>query len=263
MSFSCPDLGIDQILHTAKLYGYDGIEPRIDAGHKHGIEIEAGRPALLEAKHKAADLAVNLCCLATSCSFANPANTRDNIDRAKRAIDLAAAVSSPVIRVFGGSIPEDVEREKSFDLIVCALSELSQYAGQRNVTVCLETHDSWCNPEAVAAIMKTVNHPSIAVNWDIMHPVLTSSFSVQKSFDLLQTWIRHVHVHDGKKMGGNLEFTPIGNGSIDHRLAVKNLKESGYAGFISGEWIDWEPYDIHLPREIAALKSFEQKDRSL
>ena len=41
MTFSTPALNLDDVLATAKQYGYDGIEPRLDAGHKHGVEVAA------------------------------------------------------------------------------------------------------------------------------------------------------------------------------------------------------------------------------
>jgi hypothetical protein len=33
--------------------------------------------------------------------------------------------------------------------------------------------------------------------------------------------------------------------------------EYGHDGYLSGEWIDWEPGQTHLPREIAALREYE------
>ena len=38
MSFSCPDLTLTEMLEAAEKFGYGGLEPRIDAGHAHGIE---------------------------------------------------------------------------------------------------------------------------------------------------------------------------------------------------------------------------------
>ena len=40
--------------------------------------------------------------------------------------------------------------------------------------------------------------------------------------------------------------------------AVELLASAGFTGYLSGEWIDWEPYDVHLPRELAAMKGLEQ-----
>lgn len=257
MSFSCPELSIDQVLNTAKLYNYDGIEPRIDAGHKHGIETSSPKQILKEARHKAEEIGIKICCIGTSCIFSSPLTVNENIEHCKHIIELAREVNSPAIRVFGGAIPKGISREKSFDLIVESLSELSNLAIQNGVTICMETHDSWCNPEIVADIIRKVNHQAIAVNWDIMHPVLTAECTIEKAFEVLKPWIRHVHVHDGLRTDEGLEFKPIGSGKVDHKAAIKLLKAFEYNGYISGEWINWEPYDIHLPRELSVMKSFE------
>ncbi|HHY25044.1 MAG TPA: sugar phosphate isomerase/epimerase [Clostridiaceae bacterium] len=258
MSFSGPELDLDKSFKIAKLYGYDGFEPRIEEGHMHGIETNSSKTVLREARLKSEDSGIKICCIATSCSYANPSNTEENIELTKRSIDLAAEVNSPAIRVFGGNIPEGISREKGFDLIVDALTKLSDYALHRGITICVETHDSWCEPQAVADVMKSVNHSAIAVNWDIMHPVLRVSCTITDSFKILKPWIKHVHVHDGLITDRGLEFKPIGEGKVDHKTAIRLLKDSGYNGFISGEWIDWEPYNIHLPRELKTMKSFEQ-----
>jgi hypothetical protein len=37
------------------------------------------------------------------------------------------------------------------------------------------------------------------------------------------------------------------------------LTDDGYEGFLSGEWIRWEPYDQHLPREIETMRRYESE----
>ena len=41
MTFSCPDLGLRNVLALARRLGYDGIEPRSAAKHAHGVEIDS------------------------------------------------------------------------------------------------------------------------------------------------------------------------------------------------------------------------------
>jgi sugar phosphate isomerase/epimerase len=255
MSFSCPELTLDQMLGVAKKFGYDGIEPRIDAEHKHGIEISASAAARNVAKRKAVDSGIALCCIATSCRFADPATSGQQVDLTLQCIDLAADVGAPVIRVFGGAFPESLSRESAIEVLAEALHSVADRALQRGVAVCLETHDSWCDPLHVAAVMRRVNHPAIAVNWDVMHPVRQANATIHQAFQALKPWIRHLHVHDGLKDKG--ELRPIGQGDIDHRRVVQLLKSAGYKGFLSGEWIDWDAYESVLPRELATLKSYE------
>ena len=260
MSFSCPELTLDEMLSAAKKYGYDGIEPRISSKHKHGIEMDSSKSFREECKQKAQESGIQLSCIATSCIYANPATNEEMISDTHKSIDLASDVGSPVIRVFGGIIPEGITREKAIALLVKSMQSVADHAAEKNVTVCLETHDHWCNPEHLAEVMKQVNHPAIAVNWDIMHPVRVAKVTMDEAFRVLKPWIKHIHFHDGISIkNGGVVLKPIGEGDIDHQRAVQLLKDNNYGGFLSGEWIDWEPYEIHLPRELATMKKYERQ----
>lgn len=254
MSFSTPDLDFAQTLAAAKRFGYDGFEPRLESGHAHGIETGISAAQTAEIKRMAEDSGVAVCCLATGCKFADPAVSADMREKAMRTVELASALGAPAIRVFGGGIPDGFTRERSFELIVESLLTLADPAKAAGVTVCMETHDAWCDPFAVADIMNAVNKTSVAVNWDIMHPVLRAGYTVTAAFDILRPWVRHAHVHDGRMNAGKLTLLPVGEGDIDHAAALRLLKGDGYDGFVSGEWIQWEPWQTHLPRELKNLK---------
>ncbi len=254
MSFSCPQLTLDEMLELAVELGYDGIEPRLDAGHAHGVETDAGADERREIRRKAESAGISLCCLATSLRYANPETAPAAIEESFSRIDLAADVGTPRLRIFGGSIPKHISRKQAIGNVAAAMAESASYAEEKGVTLCFETHDDWCEPEHVVAVLERVNSPALMANWDIMHPVRKAGRTIDESFDILRPWIRHLHVHDGIDSEGELMLLPIGEGMIDHATALARLSEDGYEGFISGEWINWEPYEEHLPRELATLK---------
>lgn len=258
MSFSCPDLSFDEMIDVAVKYGYDGVEPRIGSGHKHGLEVDSDKYFRDKCRAKAAEENVSICCLASSCKFATPDDRENALNELPRMIDLAADAGCPRIRVFGGGLPEEMERDEAIDQVSEALLQLADEAAGKDVTLCMETHDAWCNPHHVREVMEKVNHPGVAVNWDIMHPVRVEGKSMEESYKALAPWIRHVHFHDGQiASDGKPTLVPIGEGAIDHQAAVNLLKKGGYTEFLSGEWIGWEPYEKHLPRELARIKSYE------
>jgi sugar phosphate isomerase/epimerase len=258
MSFSCPELKLGELFELARKYSYEGIEPRIGSGHNHGIELGLNKWEMNDIKRQVEKSGIEICCIATSCVFADSKNTQENIGLAKQAVDLASRLNCKAIRVFGGNIPEEVGREKASGVIANALRNLAEYAAERDVVICLETHDDWCNPIDAADIMNRVASPDVAINWDIMHPVLWAGFTVEESFRILSPWIKHVHMHDGINEQGKLVFKHMGTGSVDHKTAIGLLKKMGYNGFISGEWIGWEPYETHLPGELAIIKKYEE-----
>ena len=61
MSFSCPDLDLDGMLSLAERFGYDGIEPRIDSGHRHGVEVDSDSAFRREARKRAEEKGVAIC----------------------------------------------------------------------------------------------------------------------------------------------------------------------------------------------------------
>jgi len=165
------------------------------------------------------------------------------------------------IRVFGGQIPTGMSREAAIKQVVAALKSVADHAAQRGVVVCVETHDDWCDPKHLQAVMQQVHHHAIAVNWDIMHPVRVTKVTMSEAFSVLQPWIKHVHFHDGvSEADGSVTLTPIGWGDIDHRAAVQLLQNVKYPDFLSGEWISWEEFHSHLPREISAMLCYEKEN---
>ena len=258
MTFSTPTLKFGEILDACQKYGYEGFEPRISAGHAHGIEPETGNAELRELKAKAESRGVGFSCVATSISYVNGKTDAQNIAETEKAIDLANTLGSKCIRVFGGQMTEINGYRPAQERVICSLRSVSSYARDAGVFVCMETHDSWCSAARVKTVMKAVNRPYIAVNWDIMHPVNTESYEMTDAFDLLKPWIRHVHIHDGVRQDTNspdLSFCPIGEGEIDHRIALLLLRDCGYEGYVSGEWINWpDPWEVHLPREIQTIR---------
>lgn len=258
MSFSTPELTLAETFDLAKQLGYDGIEPRLTAEHRHGIEFETPASARKAIKQQAEDAGIAICCLATSCRYSDPELTAQMVEDTHKAIDLAGDVGAPRLRIFGGPIPEGVTREQALALCVDSLRGIAPHAAERSITLCMETHDSWCDPANVAKVVSAVNHPNIAVNWDIMHPVRAANSTIDASFETLKPWIRHLHVHDGPK-GEPFSLLPIGEGAIDHHRAIELMLGVNYDGYISGEWIGWEPYQVHLPRELATMKRYERE----
>lgn len=253
MSFSTPQLTLTETLDLAEELGYDGFEPRAGSGHAHGIELETSSSQRNAIKAQVAESPIELCCLAVSCRYADPSTVAENVQETMRYIDLAADLDIPRLRVFGGQIPEQVNREAAIENVAAALRQLAAHVQERQVTVCLETHDDWCDPNHVVAIMQQVDSPAVAVNWDIMHPVRACGFTMEEAFTILQPWVQHVHIHDGLRTLDELKMLPIGQGDIDHEEALALLQKDGYTGYLSGEWINWEPHLIHLPRELAAV----------
>jgi sugar phosphate isomerase/epimerase len=260
MTFSCPDLSWDDVLRSAERCGYDGVEPRAQAGHAHGIEVTASLDQRRAIGKAAQDAGIEIACLATSCRYAlaDPAETEGMLEESRELIQLANDIAAPRLRVFGGTLPHRMSRDEAVDRVADALAALADDADQAGVTLCVETHDSWCDARELARVIRRVDHPSVRVNWDIMHPV-RAGLTIDEAFEAIGPFTEHCHVHDGRPGDDGIELCPIGQGAIDHRRAIELLKGSGYRGHLSGEWINWEPWEEHLPRELQALRALDSQ----
>ena len=261
MTFSTKDLTLDEVFEVARRYGYDGVEPRLDSGHAHGLEAGVSKEQQADVRRRAEKAGVALACLATSLKFADRDAAEATIRDAHERIDLAGDVGAPAIRVFGGKLAQGFSREAASDLMVSSLRAVADHAAGRGVTICLETHDDWCDPAHVAPVMRRVAHPAVGINWDVMHPLRIANVPMEQAFETLKPWIRHTHCHDGlgHEEKGKIAYLPMGQGKHDHRIAMRLLKSIDYKGYLSGEWINWEPWEVHLPRELATLKRYEQE----
>jgi sugar phosphate isomerase/epimerase len=258
MSSSAGDYTLEQLLEAAREYGYDGIEPRTDWGHAHGVEAET-----TEADREAIRLAVEasdvaLACIATGCRYADPADREEQIRHTHRCIDLAADVGCDRLRVFGGRLGENVSRSQAIDLLIEAFDQLAPHAAERGVLLCLETHDAWTDPDHVVTVMQQVDRAPICVNWDVMHTQRVSGWSMEAAYEKLKPWIRHLHVHDGVSVDGKFELRHMGEGEFDHQRVIELLLADGYDGYLSGEWINWKAPEEHLPQELDVLKRYEE-----
>lgn len=259
MTFSCPEASWDEVLAMANRYGYDAVEPRIGSNHAHGVEVAADGATRAARKQAAADAGVALAALACSARYADPATTEENVQLTLDTIDLAGDMGCPRIRVFGGKLGEGLGRDDAIKHVAAALGSVAARAKERGVYVCVETHDDWCDPNHVAAMLEAVGHEHIACNWDIMHPVRSGGATMDEAHAALKPWIRHCHIHDGVTDDeGKLTMVPIGEGMINHGRAIELLEADGYDGYMSGEWIRWSPAEEHLPREIDLMRKLEQ-----
>src|SRR4051812_40353244 len=92
MTFSCPTATLEEVLALAKLHGYSGIEPRVEAKHNHGVELAADPHERRLIREQAADRGIAICCVATSCRYSDPATAPRHVDDTRRYIDLAAEI---------------------------------------------------------------------------------------------------------------------------------------------------------------------------
>jgi len=226
MTFVCPNWGLEKIVGFAKDAGYDGVELRVDEGHKHGISSRSSPADRQRAIRLFHDNGVEVACVATSNQFgvSDPAKLKGNVEDAKANIGLAGDLGSKVVRIFaGGDSPMTGEVANR---IAGAFTEVGDYAKQFGVTPMLETlHDIVKSAEDAMLVLKGVRTSNFGILWN--HSEIDG-----QSFNMLKGHIRHFHVHD--------EVLDPGNKNILNLARL--MKGIDYDGYVSLEII--KGYDL-------------------
>jgi sugar phosphate isomerase/epimerase len=237
MTFIQPEWTLREHVEAAKRHGYAGIEPRAEAKHRHGVELETPAADLKAARALVEGEGLAFCCLATSRNYSKPdaAERARSVDLTKRYVELAARIGAPYVRVFGGVLPDKPGLFSVVSYMADALREVGEFAAGYPVVVCIETHDSWLSTYRMMELIRRVNHPSVQVNYDYAHPCREFE-PAYESYMHLRPWVRHTHMHDldiGEN--GELAFVPPFTGITPQREVMALLKTDNYAGYFSVE----------------------------
>ena len=272
-TLACPRWTVEEAVAAAGRYGYDAIEWRL----ADGAIIEPDTPVSMRRRLREVPAAsgIAIACLDTSCRVVQttPEERTAVIETARRMIDMAAELGAPLLRVFGGPLPEGTTHAMLLFPTAEVLHVICTYAASHNITIVLETHDAWSTSGDVLKLIQTADSPAARVLWDIHHTFRSGETPTQ-SVALLGSAIAHVHVKDGRPRivcgqgeqssePGTWELCLLNEGTVPLREAFSALRRSGYDGPLSLEWEKlWHPEiaepEIALPQAAPLLHRFWQ-----
>ncbi|MBN1852154.1 MAG: sugar phosphate isomerase/epimerase [Pirellulales bacterium] len=99
--------------------------------------------------------------------FPEGAARRRQIASVKKWIEYSEILGAPVIRIFAGSVKQGSSPDQTHALIVSAIEECCDYAGQHGVHLALENHGGPTSTvDGLLAIVRDVKSPWFGVNLD-------------------------------------------------------------------------------------------------
>src|SRR5262249_48302018 len=208
-TLGCPAWDLSKILDFAAANGFAAIELRGLQGNLDLPSHPAFTPDNIEAtRHAIAAQKLRIACVSSSTETgeSDPEKRMSGFADARRFIDLAQLLQAPNVRVFGKSTDSDRPTTPSADLknlVVAGLHELGVYAGSRNVTVLLESHDDFTSAAVLKEVLERADSPHVGLLWDAFHTFATSNESPEVTVNALMPWIRHIHLKDAVGAGPN------------------------------------------------------------
>lgn len=187
--------------------------------------------------------------------FADPDEARRALDlqRIRYWIDVAAEMGAPVLRVFSGQVPGDLEQTGWETIararIAPALRQCAAYGASKGVAIGLQNHgDMAATADQVIRILRWADHPNLGVIND------TGSFRAFRSpnglgydwYADIEAVLPHtVSFQVKKKMAGPDTDTPV-----DLVKLFVAIRRSGYRGSIPIETL-WGAGDPGHPKHLA------------
>ncbi len=258
MTWVAPEWDVARLIDGARKYGYNGVEIRTEAGHAHGLELDAPPETLARVRSAFTQSGVEISCIATSLRFSMPEDSEraEAVEKLKSYISFAEMLGSPYVRVFAGQMPGGVEPAGVIDYVSDALAEAVEAAESTPVTILIETHDSLSHTTYVREILKQVYSEKLRVLWDVAHPVRHLE-SLEDSYDNIAPHVRHVHVHDLAYSEGRTkcETAPLGTGFVPHERAIQFLHHDEFQGHLSVELMKVDPDEV-LPQYSEKLREY-------
>lgn len=222
-----------------------------------GYELE-GNPELTDAvRNKAAELGIDISNYAIGAKFIDldEAGYRAEIDRIKRHIDTANRLGIKLLRhdVASRPIPDTgvAQFERDFDTIVKASIELAEYAEQYGIVTSIENHGFHVQgTERVHRIIEAVGRPNFRHTIDIGNflcvdeqpvPAVKKSLPYASMVHLKDFYVRPSYQNPGEgwfrsSSGNYLRGAIVGQGDIDMYEVIRQIKASGYDGYVSIEF---------------------------
>lgn len=257
LSFStlgCPDWSFDKIIEIASKNGYKGIEIR---GLQRQLDLPlcpefANKEAVNISNQKIKDKNLQIIDLGSSANlhFLDQKKKQENIDHAKRFIELAEKINCPFVRVFPNDLPKEQNESKTIDSIISSLIELGDFAKGSKVKILMESHGKVIYKDMLLKIMQSTESHNVGLIWDIWNMWSVTKEPPSEVFQTLKKYIFHTHIKDGLIENENHKYVLLGVGISPLKEAISLLQNGGYKGYYSFEWEKmWHP-EIEEP-EIA------------
>jgi sugar phosphate isomerase/epimerase len=254
-TIACPSYGPEQMAEAAHAHGYDGVE--LYAAWGRTLTPDQLAPEL--ARVRRALRGVPIVCLN---SFATLGELDDGERAASEAslalaLELAAELECPLVKAFGGDVPEGASRQQVAGAAAALLGRAAARAERLGVACVVETHDGFCRGRDLAALL-ALAPPATGALWDVHHPVRMGE-PVEATDEAIGARVAHVHVKDAVARGDGWRFTALGEGALPVPELLTRLARRGFDGAVSVDYEKlWHPEldepEHSLPQHAAALR---------
>ncbi len=260
-TLGCPEWTFEQAAVHAAKDGYKALEVRVLDGETIPSSLPQEQIEAIKAICQRTGIDIIALGLSTRHTSTDPAERRHNQEELKSSIVLAKALGAPMVRTFGGAVEEGQTLEQSIAWVTEGIQAALPTAEENEVQILLETHDSFCRGQEVAAALAPIESQWAGAIWDVHHPFRMGE-SMEDTWRYIGSRLKHVHMKDARLLpDGEWQLVLMGEGEVPCRDILALLINEGYEGYISAEWekkwhAEIEEPEIAMPQHAQVLNQW-------
>lgn len=243
-TIGCPGYDIPQVIELALANDFKGIEIRFLRGTVDLVSLPEFTTDIAETRRRFDDAGIKVVGINTGVRMVSldPAVRKQQMEAAREQLAIALALGADYLRLFGGPIPADQDRERTLDAIAQGLGEIADLTHAAGVTSLIETHDSFCRADSIVDLYRRGASDRLEVLWDTLHSYRHGD-SGEETWGKLGKRIRLVHVKDAyTATSEKFDFALSGAGNVPVNGFLDLLERENYEGYVNFEWEKgWHP----------------------
>lgn len=244
---TCQEWELKRILETAENTGYHGVELLMDFRQKHGFEWDTPKDQWegLKSEVDASNVVISSLTSCQNFHSEDASDRQETVSRVTRVIDMAEYMDCNHVRVLGDRY-NDENRDAVVGYVTDGLKALGDYAGEKDITVSMEMHGSFTDPDSAMEVIEAVNLPNVGFVFNSQFRGCESG-SIEPLFSRIAPHITAVHTH---KVETPETFEL-------YRQMFQWLNRIGFTGYISNEcaYTGPDPEKV-LALYVALFKAF-------
>ncbi len=265
-TLGCPNWDLDTICQKGREYGFDGVDFR---GYLNEIDIT--KLALFttqgaETKRRLAEAGLAVSGISSSIKVCEAERKVENIEEAKRTIELANKLDCEHVRVFGGGILDGANHEELAKIGLDCVQAVLDLDGASGLHWLFETHDNWVTSSNCRLLLNHIDNPAFGALWDMGHTARVGGETPEQTWAAIGSRVGYTHVKDAiydtshpQAMSDGWRYVLPGTGQLPLVEAIGVLRQHGYDGWIMYElekrWhADLEEPEIAFPAFVQWVK---------
>jgi len=265
-TLGCPNWDLDTICQKGREYGFDGVDFR---GYLNEIDITM-LPLFttegFETKQRLTDAGLAVSGISSSLKVCDAERKTENIEEAKRTIELANTLGFENVRVFGGGNLDGSSHEELAKIGLECVQAVLDLDGAHDLHWLFETHDNWVTSSNCTLLLNRIDNPAFGALWDLGHTARVGGETPAQTWAAIGSRVGYTHVKDAvydtrhpQAMSDGWRYVLPGTGQLPLEEAIGVLRQHGYDGWMMYElekrWhSDLEEPEIAFPAFVQWVK---------